>query len=91
MKKKQKQIKRFIVYCEPCGFNKIVDEDSLNEFFINKTTSVSGGAPFIDIITKKTQKNKNLKRNIQVRCPKCGRGVTTKFVKEKSGDDEEKN
>jgi DNA-directed RNA polymerase subunit M/transcription elongation factor TFIIS len=91
MKKKQKKIKRFIVYCEPCGFKKIVDEDSLNEFFINETTSVFGGAPFIDIITKKTKKKKNVKRNIQVRCPKCGRGVSTKFVKEKSSEDEEKN
>jgi len=78
-----KKTNKFIVYCEPCGFKKITDEESLDQFFINKTTSVSRGVPFLDAVTNKVNKKKELKRNIQVRCPNCGRGVTTKLLKEK--------
>jgi len=81
-KKKQTKNKRLIVYCEPCGYKQIIIEDSdidLNEIPL---ADVPGGAPRLNLVTKKTVDRKSLSRNKTYKCPKCGRGISSKALPE---------
>lgn len=81
-KSKQTNNKRWIVYCEPCGYKQIVTEDldvDLNEIPL---ADIPGGAPRLNLVTKKIVERKSVSRNKTYKCPKCGRGISSKTLPE---------
>ena len=74
------KIKRWFMYCEPCGFRKIItsenpESDELTEV---KRVKVPGGAPRLDAVTKKTLTRDSLETTKMFKCLECGRGCTCK-------------
>jgi len=75
----KKQITRkYVLYCEPCNFKKILDKPEDEDLIEIKKSMVPGGYPKLDIESGETKNRENLKRSKQYKCPKCGRGVTIK-------------
>ncbi len=67
----------YIIYCEPCGFKKMV-EDPLNVGLSAYPTSpVPGRIPMLDE-KGKTETFPDIKLMPKFKCPNCGRTVTLK-------------
>lgn len=74
------RVKRFLIHCEPCGFKKIVDQDTdvkLHEF---KIADIPGGSPKFNPANNKLNLPKSISRNKGYKCPKCGRGVISRTL-----------
>jgi predicted RNA-binding Zn-ribbon protein involved in translation (DUF1610 family) len=73
------KFQRLIVYCEPCGFKKIIDneESQLKEI---PTSSIQTNIPQLDMATNKTIPSKFKPQSKKFKCPNCGRGVTAKAL-----------
>lgn len=78
MPKKTSKIKRYLVFCEPCSFKKIVESDKPEDFFLIKRSAVPSGSPKIDPETKKIKVPKASSQPTMCKCPRCGRGATFK-------------
>tara|TARA_Y100000034_G_scaffold104648_1_gene131350 strand:- start:11673 stop:11936 length:264 start_codon:yes stop_codon:yes gene_type:complete len=82
-------IKKYLVYCEPCGYKRITDGSDDEDLKKVPRSDVPGGAPEIDPITKTVKIKKSTKQPIMVKCPKCGRGIRVRKLDRKN--EEEKN
>ena len=73
---KPNQPKRSMMFCEPCGFKKIID---VNEQVTNltevKTSPIQLKIPSLDPATQKTVQSKFQPQAPRYKCPKCGRQV----------------
>lgn len=80
-------IKKYLVYCEPCGYKRITDGS--NDYDLTKVprSEVPGGYPKLDLIKKEVKEPKSKSQPIMVKCPKCGRGVR---VRKLDGKNEKK-
>jgi len=75
-------IKKYLIYCEPCGYKKISDGTKEQDLTKVPRSDVPGGAPQIDPNTKLVKTKKSSKQPIMVKCPKCGRGVRVRKMKD---------
>ena len=75
---KLEKVKRFLLFCEPCSFKKILGTNTPEDMTPIKTSPVPGGAPKLDPKSGKTLEKKSLNQHAKVKCPQCGRGVTIK-------------
>jgi predicted methyltransferase len=75
---KQEKTKRFLVFCEPCSYKKILNTDKPEDMVQIKVSPVPGGAPKLDPKTGKTITRPTTNQCNKVKCPKCGRGVVLK-------------
>jgi hypothetical protein len=76
---KPKTIKKMMVFCEPCSFKMILENDQIPENLVEiKTSMIPGGIPELDSKTGKTKLKPQNKQNKRYKCPKCGRGLVTK-------------
>lgn len=82
--KKNTQIrhKRWMIFCEPCSFKKIITEGIDADLTELPLADVPGGAPRLDSATKKVTERKSTPRNKAFKCPHCGRGVISKVLPE---------
>lgn len=75
---KEAKPNRSMLFCEPCGFKKIIEPEQeelgLTEI---KRPSVQGGIPQLDATFKTTTKAA-VERKRMYKCPRCGRGVQIK-------------
>ena len=79
---------RSMLFCEICGFKKIIESQENIDFFEIKTTPVQTRLPTIDSITgvpininKNDAKNKNTKlQSKKYKCPKCGRAIKLRNI-----------
>lgn len=70
---------RFFIYCEPCCYKNIYEEDSKDLTQI-KVSPIPGGSPKLE--KGKTVIRKPINPLSKVKCPKCGRGVVLKPLPE---------
>lgn len=75
---KPQETKRFLVFCEPCAYKKIVTEDELKTLPTIKRADIQGHINELDKQTRKIIKKPPIKKNMLTKCPKCGRGVIVK-------------
>lgn len=82
MENKNAQIrhKRWMIFCEPCNFKKIVIEGDDIDLTSLPLADVPGGAPRLDPSTKKATDRKSKPRNKAFKCPHCGRGIISKVL-----------
>jgi hypothetical protein len=88
--------KRYMIYCEPCTFKKILETNKPEDMTMIQTSPIPGGAPELDPVTRKTVVKPNKPAPIKVKCPQCGRGVVLKelpevYAKEYSAIDEKRD
>ena len=79
--KKTQRIKRWFMFCEPCGFRKIItadDPESEDDLTEVKRVNVPGGAPRLDPVSKKTVYRESLPTTKMFKCLECGRGCICK-------------
>jgi len=67
-----------MLYCEICNWKKITDGSDIKEMTEIKMSSIPGGPPTLDPITKKVIVPKNIKQSRRFKCPQCGRVVIPK-------------
>lgn len=74
------KIKRWFMFCEPCGFRKIITADNpeSDELTEVKRVDVPGGAPRLDPVTKKTTYRESIPTTKMFKCLECGRGCVCK-------------
>ena len=77
-------IKKYLVYCEPCGYKRITDGSSDEDLKKVPRSDVPGGAPQLDPQTKKVKFKKSTPQPTMVKCPKCGRGIRVRKLKQKN-------
>lgn len=77
----------YLLYCDFCGYKRISDGTKEQDLFEIKTSPLFMAPPTYDSITKKTIEAKFKKRPKRFKCPKCGRVIFPKKIKE----DENKN
>ena len=79
-KRKPQKVKRWFMFCEPCGFRKIItaDEPESDDLTEIKRVAVPGGAPRLDPVTKKTIYRESLPTTKMFKCLECGRGCVCK-------------
>jgi DNA-directed RNA polymerase subunit RPC12/RpoP len=66
----------YIIYCEPCGYKKVIDDlDNIGLTDV-KTSTVQGRIPVLDKETKKTKTFSHITTIPKYKCPRCGRAVT---------------
>lgn len=79
---KENNKSRALIFCEICGFKKIVDcqgaEPDLTGFAVIPTSKIQGGIPALDPETKKIVNKNHHPRSQKVKCKQCGRGVVVK-------------
>lgn len=69
-------MRTYVVYCEPCGYKRLV-EDPLHVGLPQiQTSKVPGRIPVLDPETKKTTVFDHITPMPKYRCPSCGRAVT---------------
>jgi DNA-directed RNA polymerase subunit RPC12/RpoP len=74
--------KRYMTYCEPCGFKRILETNKPEDMITIQTSAIPGGVPQLDPTTNKTILKESKPGPIKVKCPKCGRGVVLKELPE---------
>lgn len=72
--------KRFLIYCEQCGYRKIVNDTpaEIKGLLLYKTSKVQARLPRLDHATNKTIESEFIEQMPKYKCPQCGRVVTTK-------------
>lgn len=73
-------IKRWFMFCEPCGFRKIIklEGSEAEELTEVKRVDVPGGAPKLDPVKKKTVYRDSVSTTKMFKCLECGRGCVCK-------------
>jgi len=71
-----------LIYCEPCSYKQIVTEGEDPDLVEHPLAAVPGGAPVLDLKSKKVTEKKTTERNKAYKCPQCGRGVVSKALPE---------
>jgi DNA-directed RNA polymerase subunit RPC12/RpoP len=87
-------MKTYLIYCEPCGFKKIVEDPDNVGLFKHATSNVQGRIPMLNKKTKKTETFDFVSSMPKYKCPQCGRVVTLKkynVPKIEPKPDEDKN
>lgn len=74
----QTQIKRYLVFCEPCSYKRILTSDTPDDMVPIKQADVPGGSPRLE--AGKTVSRPAHKQSAKVKCPQCGRGVVVKVL-----------
>lgn len=71
--------KRYLIFCEPCSFKRIVESDNPDDIVLIKRSSIPGKA--INLDAKKKEKDPKIqKQSTMCKCPRCGRGATMKSL-----------
>lgn len=71
--------KRQMMFCEPCGFKKIIDfNEQITDLFEVKTSPIQLKIPSLDPVSQKTVQSKFQPQAPRYKCPKCGRLVKVK-------------
>jgi predicted RNA-binding Zn-ribbon protein involved in translation (DUF1610 family) len=68
--------KTYIIYCDPCGYKKVVEDPTNVGLPPFQTSSVQGRIPVLDKATNKTKKFPEVTTMPKFKCPGCGRVVT---------------
>lgn len=82
-------IKKYLVYCEPCGYKRITDGSMDYDLVKIPRADIPGGSPEIDLASNTVKTKKSTKQLPMVKCPKCGRGIRVKKMDLKN--EEKKN
>lgn len=95
MPKAPSNIKRYMIFCEPCTFKKILDTDSPDDLIGIPVAAIPSGAPRLDKTTGKVINRPEIPQLPKVKCPKCGRAIVVKplpevYSKAFTGIDEQK-
>lgn len=70
-----------IIFCEPCSFKMIIDEENISKELTQiKTSSIQGRIPELNLKTNKTEHKPVKNQTKKVKCPRCGRGVVVKDI-----------
>ena len=77
-------IKKYLVYCEPCGYKRITDGTNDEDLIKVSRSDVPGGAPQLNPHTKEVDIKKSSKQPTMVKCPKCGRGIRVRKLDKKN-------
>jgi hypothetical protein len=72
--------KIYCLYCEICNWKRISDGSDLEDLYEIKKSPVPGGVPELDE-NKKIVEKKSKPQPKKFRCPKCGRPVSFKEIK----------
>ena len=75
------KIKRWFMFCEPCGFRKIITADNPDEsedLTEVKRVDVPGGVPRLDPVSHKTVYRESFSTTKMFKCLECGRGCVCK-------------
>lgn len=80
-------IKKYLILCEPCGYKRITDGSNDGDIVKIPRSKVPGGAPKLNPQTKETVTKKSTRQPIMVKCPKCGRGVRVRKLKDKNNEE----
>jgi len=78
MPKKRETVKRYLIFCEPCSFKKVVESDKPEDMVLIKRSPVPGGSPRLDAATKQIKGRPVQEPKTMCKCPQCGRGATLK-------------
>lgn len=70
--------KYYQLYCEICNWKRITDGTDIGDLYEYKKTSIPGGVPKLDPVTKKIVTPKAIETKRKFRCPQCGRTVIAK-------------
>jgi len=68
-------VKRWLVFCEPCSYKRILVSSEPHDLVEVKTAPIPGGAPRLDPETKKAKDRPVTSQPKKFKCPQCGRGV----------------
>jgi len=74
-------VKEYLVYCEPCGYKRITDGSNDGDLTKVPRSDVPGGSPVLNPLTKEVDIKKSSKQPAMVKCPKCGRGIRVRKLK----------
>lgn len=77
------QIKRKMIFCEPCSFKMILEAGTEPEGLVKiPTAPIPGGVPELDPKTGTTKVKAAIQQSPRYKCPKCGRGVVLKDLQQ---------
>ena len=79
---------KFILFCEPCGFKKLIEDNPENYEKLPRL-EIQSKIPYMDK-EGKVVSSKPLVQPIMSKCPKCGRGVILKKITDAYVKTEEK-
>ena len=79
---KQEPTKRYLIFCEPCSYKRVLEDDNPDDLILIKRSSVPSGYPKIDPQSKKTKVPKAKENTRMSKCPRCGRGAIIKSLPE---------
>ena len=65
------QVKRFLLFCEPCAYKQIFESDEPDSLIMMKVSDIPGGVPVLDPKTNKAIVKPATKPNRKAKCPKC--------------------
>jgi hypothetical protein len=68
-------VKRYRIYCEPCGYSRITDGSDCEDLVGMRVSPVPGGYPMVNPQTKQVEDRKPYRRGKWFKCPQCGRAV----------------
>ncbi len=83
--------KLYQLYCEICNWKRITDGSDVTDMTELKISSIPGGSPKLDPITKKVIEPKSKKPRKRFKCPKCGRAVIPRQINDPQTKMNEKN
>lgn len=73
---KKQPPKRMMLFCEPCGFKRIIEpQQEVKDLPEVKTSAIQLNLPALDPATQKTVPSKFSPQAKKYKCPKCGRAV----------------
>jgi DNA-directed RNA polymerase subunit RPC12/RpoP len=76
---KKQAPKRKMLFCEPCGYKRILEPDGKAEGLTEiKTSPIQGALPTLDPVAQKTVTKPHQPQAPKYKCPCCGRGVKVK-------------
>jgi hypothetical protein len=73
-------VKQYLIFCQICNYKEITD-GCTNKFQEIKTSSLQKNISIIDPLTKKPTKIEFKEMPKKIKCPKCGRGVVVRRMK----------
>lgn len=77
------------MYCEICNWKKLTNGSDIDLFEI-KTSPIPGGYPKRDPVTNANISSKSKMQPRKFRCPKCGRAIVPKKIKDPQNTIDEK-
>ncbi len=78
--KPSSKLKLYTLYCEPCGYKRLMDGSNVTDLIPYKQAMIPGGSPYRDPATGEIKTPPSRPNSKKFKCPNCGRVATVRKV-----------